>query len=525
MVLALKVEITNTDVLDRYGKLLAAQTKSRGAESGKSITSELEQVISKTLFRGVTATHSNTGISPPDWIVSNTGMVSLMKTLLGDQIIQGQKFADYISHGQGADTIGIEGKFLRSESTGASKEVKIGDLVLLGKENTNINFFDFTTNSVIDTTRFNLVDALRNTFSPEDTKATTEKTKPLTTKIDKSKLGQFFRTLSPDFQKFLAKDESYAALYRLLSSPSNPNSENTIQKLVNNINDRWVKGSFENELRNLSQSGKLFDYITKVPELRNQFYSKSRLLSIFRIAEGNSKANALILGFKQSDFTSKYFGARLDGSAIRVFLKSDVEKTFLEQLSFLAPTLQMGNSMEEFDRSVKNLIAGGSEIKSFFNGSISYVVPTGGSIPMSRANLNFSIIKNTIPTTFIKTGKEELPKQTQKQETFGMGTFLSTEYLRLLVIKRVVEKMPHGEPNGLPRPVPGILTYRTGRFANSIDLLVNYKTQMVRYYYNPIYYVHESTSRDPRALIRSSVEEILASRFKQKFQISEVYRF
>lgn len=524
-VITLKIEITNEEVLQQYIKLLGAQNSTRGAESTKSITTELEKVISKTLFRGAIATSGSTGISPPDWVVSNTGMVSLMKSLLGSQIIQGQKFADYIGHGEGSETIGVEGKFLRSESSGSAKEIKIGELTMLGRENSNINFFDFTTNSVIDTTRFNVIDALRKTFKPEDI-TPTEKPKELSVKgLDKTKLGKFFKTLSPDFQKFLAKDESYAGLYKLLSTPTGLNNSTAINNYVDNINKRWVQGSFENELKNLSQSGKLFDYILKIPELRNQFYSKSRTLSIFRIAEGNSKVNALILNFGSNDFTSKYFGARLDGSSIRVFIKSEIEKLFLQQLANEAPTLQMGNRLDEFDKAVRNLINGGSEIKSLFNGDISYVIPTGGSIPMSKAYLNFSTIKNPIKSQFITSGKEAIEGVSAKQEQYSMGTFLSTEYLKLLVIKQVVQKMPHGEPGGPPAPVPGILTYRTGRFANSIDLLVNYKTRVVKYYYNPIYYVHEHTSRDPRVLIRSSIESVLASRFKQTFNISEMYRF
>jgi hypothetical protein len=64
-------------------------------------------------------------------------------------------------------------------------------------------------------------------------------------------------------------------------------------------------------------------------------------------------------------------------------------------------------------------------------------------------------------------------------------------------------------------PVPNILTYRTGRFAQSFRITkVNEAASQITYTYDPVYRVaHENTGRDPRSLIqvgiRQAVQKVL----------------
>ena len=178
--------------------------------------------------------------------------------------------------------------------------------------------------------------------------------------------------------------------------------------------------------------------------------------------------------------------------------------------------------MADYEKNV-DLLAKNGSFKSInvesFKTEIKYLIPTGGSIPMSSANF-FGVKRLYKRTPFIKTGQENLQKFAGIADA-PVSRFLSSEYLSLLVRKKVVSDMPHG-PIGGPPLSANTLTYRTGRFANSIQLQVNYRTRVLRYYYNPIYYVHEFSRRDPRVLIERNIKEVMRERFKQTFSISEM---
>jgi hypothetical protein len=223
--------------------------------------------------------------------------------------------------------------------------------------------------------------------------------------------------------------------------------------------------------------------------------------------------------FPYSHFNNKFFDAKYEEGNIKVFIKSSVEKIFNEQLATSTAALTLGNSLDDYDKAVKELAASGKFVKvpvSTFNTEIKYLVPTGGSIPMSTGNF-FSVKRKYKRPPFIRTGNETIGKY-KKEAEYMPDTFLSSEFLSLLVRKKVVESMPHGPIGGRPLSTTK-LTYRTGRFANSIQLLVNYRSRIVQYYYNPIYYVHEMTSRDPQKLITQSINEVLREKFSQKFNI------
>jgi len=89
---------------------------------------------------------------------------------------------------------------------------------------------------------------------------------------------------------------------------------------------------------------------------------------------------------------------------------------------------------------------------------------------------------------------------------------VSTVQLTEIARRAFVQRMP--KDRGQP-PVPNILTYRTGRFAQSFQITkINEAARQITYTYDPIYRVaHENTSRDPRTLIqvgiRQAVQQVL----------------
>jgi hypothetical protein len=81
-----------------------------------------------------------------------------------------------------------------------------------------------------------------------------------------------------------------------------------------------------------------------------------------------------------------------------------------------------------------------------------------------------------------------------------------------------VGRMP--KDKGQP-PVPGILTYRTGRFAESFQITkINEAAKIITYTYDPVYRIHETTGRDPKRLIGTGIRDAV----RQVLKTNENYR-
>jgi len=97
---------------------------------------------------------------------------------------------------------------------------------------------------------------------------------------------------------------------------------------------------------------------------------------------------------------------------------------------------------------------------------------------------------------------------------------ISKEQIEALARRMFRATMPKGEPGGPPRPNPLVLTERTGRFAESFQVLrINEKKRFLEYTYDPIYNVFESERRAPSKLIetqglRPAVQQIVGQYFR-----------
>lgn len=109
----------------------------------------------------------------------------------------------------------------------------------------------------------------------------------------------------------------------------------------------------------------------------------------------------------------------------------------------------------------------------------------------------------------------KLPKEQRNLQQ----RFISKVQLTEIVRKKFIQKMPKGPRRGPPLS-DEVLTYRTGRFANSFQIAyLNYKTNTIKYYYDPVYRVHEATSRDPRELIGGTIREVALASFSRAFRV------
>ena len=93
----------------------------------------------------------------------------------------------------------------------------------------------------------------------------------------------------------------------------------------------------------------------------------------------------------------------------------------------------------------------------------------------------------------------------KKKEKSIVQQTVSDVQVEEIARRAFVSRMP--KDRGQP-PVPNILTYRTGRFADSFQITrLNAAAAQITYTYDPVYRVHEGTGREPRRLIESGIRE------------------
>ena len=113
-------------------------------------------------------------------------------------------------------------------------------------------------------------------------------------------------------------------------------------------------------------------------------------------------------------------------------------------------------------------------------------------------------------------------KKSPKQKQPTITEFLSRRQLSILIQKDVDKRSPHGPKVGPPLS-DKMLTMRTRRYLWSINVVnIILKQRKIAYEHNPIYYIHESTSRDPRKTIGQSVRTITLQHFGEAFGVVRV---
>ena len=96
---------------------------------------------------------------------------------------------------------------------------------------------------------------------------------------------------------------------------------------------------------------------------------------------------------------------------------------------------------------------------------------------------------------------------------------MSNAEITALVRLNVQSRMPKGPFRGPPLS-PTVLTYRSGQFVNSIQVIQDVREKLIKYYYAPNYKVHETSSRAPRYLLQKSIREVVKQAYGETFRIN-----
>jgi len=121
-------------------------------------------------------------------------------------------------------------------------------------------------------------------------------------------------------------------------------------------------------------------------------------------------------------------------------------------------------------------------------------------------------------SALISRGTIASPKNKKSTARQKAQQFISTAQLSALVKKRMGQIMPKGPRRGPPLS-PNVLTERSGDFRSSVQVIPNYRKNMMSYFYDPKYGVHRDTDRNPDLLVQKSIREVVIALFSRQFAI------
>ena len=116
-------------------------------------------------------------------------------------------------------------------------------------------------------------------------------------------------------------------------------------------------------------------------------------------------------------------------------------------------------------------------------------------------------------------GKGSIVAKTKRKKAATRLKVISDIQLTALVQRETERRMPKGPERGPPLS-PTVLTYRTGQFVESIKVIQNIRSNMIKYYYAPNYRVHEKRgARAPRFLLQGSIREVVKRVYGVRFRM------
>jgi hypothetical protein len=257
---------------------------------------------------------------------------------------------------------------------------------------------------------------------------------------------------------------------------------------------------------NANKGALLYKALKKDTELFNDFYKKSSFLQIAKKI-GNEPVTVTSIYIPLSDFKIPPFKFEYSRYKDTIYTSLDdiYERDLIDRLSKQSMISLQEATMENFIEGLKSLkfkkttltVGKIKKDQQFFTISL----PTGGSIPMSST----SVIKTK---KVAKKATEPLPQK-----------IISDAQLTALVQKAAENRMPKGPFRGPPLS-PTVLTYRTGTFVDSIQVMQDLRQNLITYYYAPNYKIHERKgARAPRFLLQSSIRETVKLIYSQQFRI------
>lgn len=269
------------------------------------------------------------------------------------------------------------------------------------------------------------------------------------------------------------------------------------------VRKTFKKGQLVAEVTRLNANGGVgwFSLIKKKdPELYAAFYNKAKFLQIaYKTGSSITALNLYtpISRFKTPPFEMNYSKGK---GKLSLYFNNAFEKQLLLAFQNVKP-LELA-TLDQLRKDFANISFGKRvRIKTKGSNQITISVPTGGSIPVTKATLNVDSAEDKLAKT---TGDKKPSKQ----------AFISGVQWTVLTQRRLGQTMLRiGEPE------PPQLKERSGRFRGSVRVSANYRTRTLQYLYNPLYASLKDYGYRPDLQIETAIREVAQSLYAQKFNI------
>ena len=269
------------------------------------------------------------------------------------------------------------------------------------------------------------------------------------------------------------------------------------------VRKTFKKGQMLSEIVALNANGGIgwFSLLKrKDPELYKAFYNKARFLQISY--KTGTSVTALNLYTPLNRFTSPPFEMNYSKGkgALKLYFNNAFERQLLNALQKVQP-LQV-SSLEQLKEDF-NALNFNKRIKVKTQGSKEIIikVPTGGSIPVTKATL-------AIEQAEAKLSKRLTSKKPNSQK------FISNVQWTMLTQQRLGNSMlTFGDPE------PPEIKERSGRFRRSVQVTANYRTKILQYTYNPLYRSLEHYGYHPELQVERAIREVAQQLYAREFSI------
>ena len=269
------------------------------------------------------------------------------------------------------------------------------------------------------------------------------------------------------------------------------------------VRKTFKKGQLLAEVTRLNANGGVgwFSLIKKKdPELYMAFYNKAKFLQIaYKTGTSVTALNLYtpISRFKTPPFEMNYSKGK---GKLSLYFNNAFEKQLLLAFQNVKPL-----ELATLDQLRKDFaaISFGKRVKIKTKGSnqLTISIPTGGSIPVTKATIN------------IDAAEQKLAQATEGKKTTKQA-FISGVQWTVLTQRRLGQTMLRiGEPE------PPQLKERSGRFRSSVRVFANYRTRTLQYLYNPLYASLKDYGYRPDLQVETAIREVAQSLYAQKFNI------
>jgi hypothetical protein len=293
-------------------------------------------------------------------------------------------------------------------------------------------------------------------------------------------------------------------------------------------------------LNDIRPNQNLFDYLKKMqPASFEALKKKSKNVivtfptSIKGITGVSSLKTAAITFQGDNYFNSNNFYIKIkktSTSSLTFFpyVKTPIEKRILQEFAgknFKAAEYAIKQDLSKLQKKIVNIKYSRKGISdttlkipaTFYAAVLGDGEP--GSIPQGRVRVNIPRRKSSAFTSRTAPARRLLRETKQP----SMGDFITNDTITALTQREMMRRMPIGPVVGPPLSRK-VLTYRTGRFVESLKVIADMRSQAMQYYYDPRYWIHETTSRNPRDLIDSSLNSVTRNLFSKRFNLVKAER-